>query len=243
MSLANLSVAPEINDLDSVSFILDRIEPAFDLGILSAKLGPSSKKIKDIFQNLVGEAAEKAKPKAAFKICRVNRIGDEATSLDDAIFNSRLLNSNLSGRGLAFAFVATEGLELAGWAKKLSGVRQALAWNIRYAALKLAEKKTESFIRATMGLEQLSVMNPGALKYWPREEQWMMFSLLHPLPGNIGIKLRTNLWMEPDLSSSGIFFETNSKFYNCQFCSLAPCEHRKATYQGPWAEEAQNSEG
>lgn len=243
MSIAHLSVAPEINDLNSISFILDRIEPAFDRGILSAKLGPSSKKIKDIFLNLVAEAAEKAKPKAAFKVCRVNRIGNEATSLDDAIFNSRLLNYNLSGCGLAFAFVATEGGELADWAKKLSGIRQALAWNIRYAALKLAEKKMDSFIKATMGLEQLSVMNPGVLKYWPREEQWMMFSLLHPLPGNIGVKLRPNLWMQPDLSSTGIFFETKTKFYNCRFCTLAPCEHRKANYRGPWEEEAHNIEG
>lgn len=237
MSIAHLFVAPEINDLDSFSFILDKIEPDFDSNILDAKLGPCSKRVKSMFRDLLAEARETARPKAAFKACRVNRIGGGLTFLDDAMFNSRLLHFNLRECDLAFAFVATEGGELAAWAEKLSGARRALAWYIRYAALKLAEKKMNSFIRLSFGLEQLSIMNPGVLKYWPKEEQGVMFNLLNPLPENIGVKLMSNSWMAPDLASTGIFFETKSKFYNCQLCPLTPCEHRKTNYLGPWEEE------
>ena len=234
MSLAQLSLAAELGELDSFSFILDKIEAAIDPDILISKLGPCSKRVKNLFTSLIDEAAETAKPRAAFKVCRVSRLDDSQTCLDQSLFKSRLLNFNLSKHELAFAYVATEGAELSGWAAKLSGAGRALAWYIRYAALKLAEKKLNSFIKSSFGLKQLSSMNPGALAAWTREEQRPMFALLNPLPEIIGVELRPNFWMSPDLASTGILFETEHKFYNCQYCPLSPCEHRKTAYLGPW---------
>jgi hypothetical protein len=149
------------------------------------------------------------------------------------MFTGELLRDNLAGLKWVYAYVATEGMEMAEWAESLANSMKLLSWPIRYAALKLAEKELIRFIKSTFDLKQLSAMNPGSLKLWPLEQQNPLFTLLGPLPETIGITLMTSLWMSPDLAASGILFMSESEFCNCQLCPLETCEHRKTAYLGP----------
>lgn len=232
MSLSSLALAYEQNEFNSLSFVLDKIEPAFDPELIISKLRPCSGRVERYLQTLISEASTAARPKAAIRVCRVEPLNEKEIFLENTLFSSELLNANLAGRLQAFAYVATEGIELADWADSLSSSAKAFSWYIRYAALKLAEKRALSFVKSTFSLSQVSSMNPGALKFWPLGDQVPMFQLLSPLPDTIGVRLRENLWMAPDLASTGVFFESRVKFYNCQLCKINPCEHRKVDYQG-----------
>jgi hypothetical protein len=224
--------AAESDHAPSNSFILDEITLDFDLELMTAKLNPTRFKVEKTFHDLIREARTLARPKAAFKVCRVEESFSEVY-LDGVMFTGELLRDNLAGLKWAYAYAATEGLEMAEWAESLSNSMKLLSWPIRHAALKLAEKELIRFIKSTFGLKQLSAMNPGSLKLWPLEQQKPLFNLLDPLPGTIGITLMPSMWMSPDLAASGIFFTSESEFCNCQLCPLETCEHRKTAYLGP----------
>jgi hypothetical protein len=215
-------------------FILDEIPPDFDLELMTAKLTPTRFRVGEAFQDLIREARTLARPKAAFKVCRVEEsVPEPEIYLDGVMFTGELLRDNLAGLKWAYAYVATEGPEMSEWTESLSNSMKLLSWPIRYAALKLAEKELIKLIKSTFGLKQISSMNPGSLKLWPIEQQKPLFTLLGPLPETIGITLMTSMWMSPDLAASGIFFTSESEFCNCQLCPLEICEHRKTAYLGP----------
>ena len=228
-------LAAESDKAPPIGFILDRISPDFDVELMTAKFYPTQPvpdRVKDPFHSLIREARTLARPRAAFKICRVEESLTGAC-LDSVMFSGELLRDNLAGLKWAYAFVATEGREMTEWAESLSGPMQFFAWPIRYAALKLAEKELVRFIKSNFGLKQVSSMNPGVLDLWPIEQQKPLFTLLAPLPETIGITLGDRLWMSPDLASSGVLFASESEFRNCQLCPVSPCVLRKKDYLGP----------
>jgi hypothetical protein len=217
---------------EDYNHILENIEPAFDLNILNTKAPLWSDRLRAFFRDLLAEAVSLARPKAAFKVCRVEIIGKAETILNDTVFTGELLGANLGGRPYAFAYVATEGRELARWADSLSPSGRACCWPIRYAALKLAEKALVRNITEEFSLKQISCMNPGVLKFWPLSQQKPMFELLASLPDSLGVVLSDRFWMFPDFSATGLFFETETKFFNCQLCEVEPCAKRRAAYRG-----------
>jgi len=224
--------ADEVNSFGPGGMVLRDIEPDFDVDLMLAKIRPSSANVERVYRELIEEARSVARPQAVFRICAVKTGPGFKVGLNEILFKSKLLHTNLTGLDQAFAYVATEGPELSGWADSLAGARKAFAWPVRYAALKLAEKSLVRFIEKAFALRQVSSMNPGALPFWPIEEQKLLFEVLDPLPSRIGVVLHPNLWMSPDLSSSGVLFETEAKFYNCQLCSLDSCPHRRIEYLG-----------
>lgn len=225
--------AAETRDFHSGDYILEDIETDFDVELMTSKVKTGSEKVVKIFHELIREAETLAGPAASFKICRVEKGPGPQVFLDNVPFTGQLLRDNLAGLDWAYAYVATEGRELAQWFESLSCARQILSWPIRYAALKLAEKALVKFIKENFNVSQLSAMNPGTLKLWPLEQQKPLFDLLTPLPESIGVSLGAEGWMSPDLASSGVLFETETRFYNCQLCPLEPCEHRKKPNLGP----------
>jgi len=235
MTFANAATAraAEINDFNCAGIILEEIEADFDVDLMTSKIKTGSEKAVKLFHELAREAGTLARPKASFTVCRVETTVGPKVYLDNVSFTSQLLRDNLAGLDWAYAYVATEGNEFARWFESLSGARQVLSWPIRYAALKMAEKALVKFIKSTFNVNQLSSMNPGTLKLWPIEQQRSLFDLLDPLPESIGVSLGSECWMSPDLASSGVLFETESRFYNCQLCPLEPCERRKKPNLGP----------
>jgi hypothetical protein len=136
--------------------------------------------------NLLLELAIKiARPKAAWSLAPIRDLSLEfphTVELGAIRFQSELLTKNLSGLGRSFAFIATEGLELASWAGSLPPAKKPAAFLIRYLSLKQAEKKVEENLKELFGPLSLGAMSPGVLPQWPISAQEPFFELLKPLP-------------------------------------------------------------
>jgi hypothetical protein len=179
---------------------------------------------------LVEEAAAVARPMAAYRLALVNHDGERAgeTYIGGRRFDSPLLSTNLADLGRAFPFLATEGPELARWAGGLPPAKRSAAFIIRYAALKEAERRLEERLVAQFELKSLGAMSPGVLPQWPLTAQKTLFELLGPLPRTLGVTLGADsMWMSPDMSSSGLYFETGADFHNCRLCPLDKCPLRR----------------
>jgi hypothetical protein len=73
-------------------------------------------------------------------------------------------------------------------------------------------------------------MSPGSLQDWPLEAQSQLFQLLPDVEAAIGVRLTESLLMIPTKSVSGIYFQTEVSFVNCQLCQRGKCPGRKARY-------------
>ena len=153
--------------------------------------------------------------------------------MDHVILTSPLMVQNMAGLGRAFPYLVTEGRELHEWALGLESrfdvVVSAFLREIAPAQyLKLLEEK----LLQEYGMRQLSLMSPGSLVAWPIEQQGELFRLLAPVPEMLGVALLPSFMMKPEYSESGVFFETEKKFYNCRLCPQPACRGHQAAYRG-----------
>ncbi|MDR2443375.1 MAG: hypothetical protein LBE31_07640 [Deltaproteobacteria bacterium] len=221
--------APEIWGLITDIELPLEINPSIALPFESSSL-------KMITLDLLREASTIAKPKAAWKLALIDwPYGPEADAIKvgEVVFQSSFISGNLRDLGRAFPFVATEGQELAAWAAKLPLKIKSAAFLVRYLALKEAERRLEEFLTAHFDLGTIGAMSPGVLPEWPLSGQVQLFELLGPLVKALEVTLKSpSMWMNPDVSSSGLFFETEAGYHNCLLCPLDCCPIRRFERQG-----------
>ncbi|MDR2301548.1 MAG: hypothetical protein LBF38_05870 [Deltaproteobacteria bacterium] len=190
-----------------------------------------SKHVRRVAGSLLGDAMAIAKPKAAFRVSviAVEDLGlNRKIEIGPVVLTDQVLTDNLKDLGRVFPFLATEGPELAKWAQTLSPRDKTAAFVIRYIALKEAERRLEERLTELYGLSRLGAMSPGVLPAWPLQGQRNLFELLDPLPTQLGVSLKgETFWMIPDVSSSGLYFETEAGFHNCRLCPLDTCPLRR----------------
>lgn len=217
--------------MDQNTIFLDHVPVEFDLEAISRKLRvrPDQTKMLDRLKRLAEEAARVARPKAAARLCGLTLLDEDHVRVGDVAFTSPLLRQNMAELRRAFPYLATEGREMADWSLGLeSSLDRMFACGLREAAVKRAETLLEQTLVEQFGLKQVSSMNPGSLKVWPLTEQTPLFELLAPLPEKLDVSLLPTLMMNPEYSVSGIFFQTDTKYYNCQLCPMENCPNRKA---------------
>lgn len=217
--------------MDQSVILLQSVPMEYDVEAVSRKLNirPDQAKVLERLDRLAREAARVARPKAAARLCGLTVVDEERVRVGDVVFVSPLLRQNMGERSRAFPYLATEGAELAEWSLSLpSALDQVLACALREAAVKQAETLMEQKIMEQYGIGQVSAMNPGSLAIWPLAQQQPFFELMAPLPEHLGISLLSTLMMKPEYSLSGIFFQTDTKYYNCQLCPRENCPNRKA---------------
>lgn len=218
---------------DDSLIIIDEFQVQFNPEAIAAKMGSRrSAKVEKTIATLAREAQAVARPVAGAKMSSVTLLSDEQSSLDGIAFSSALLREKLEGLGRAFPFLASEGRELTEWAGTYRGSERIFADSLEKEALYQVRERLEAAILEKYGLEMISAMNPGSLRIWPIMEQAPLFQLLGPLPERLGIKLLPSFMMEPQHSVSGIFFQTSTKYHNCQLCPKEECPNRKAPYTG-----------
>ena len=76
----------------------------------------------------------------------------------------------------------------------------------------------------------VSRINPGSLKEWPITGQLPLFEALGGVTADIGVSLAESMLMSPVKSVSGIMFQGDTPFENCQLCPKANCPNRRAPY-------------
>lgn len=183
---------------------------------------------------LLKEAEKLAQPAAVAILAPVSAdsLADTQIRLGDAVFTSELLREKVDSLGRAFPFLATEGRALAEWADNLpKETDRYLARAIREVAVKGAQMALERKLCETFAIPVLSCMNPGSLIQWPIEEQEVLMNLLAPQAAKLKVTRLPSMLLDPGFSVSGVYFQTDKKYYNCQLCPRENCPNRKAKRQ------------
>ena len=210
--------------MDQNVILVETVPLEFDLESLGCRLRirPGQTKFMDRLSRLSEEAVRVA------RLCGLTILDEEKVQVGEVTFSSPLLRQKMDGLGRAFPYLASEGTELADWSLSLSSsLEQVFASALREVAVQQAENLLERTLLERYGIAQVSAMNPGSLKVWSLEEQVPLFELLAPLPEKLGVTLLPSLMMRPEYSVSGVFFQTDSKFYNCQLCPKKECPNRR----------------
>jgi len=180
-------------------------------------------------------AAPFIRPKALHRISFINERDGDSVAVDNVVFTSRALVENLTDVERVFAFVATCGTELEGVAYDRDPFMGPF-WldGLKAMALQTAMAALKTDLEDRYGLGDFVAMNPGSadVDVWPIEQQKSLFALCGEVEDLIGVTLTDSYLMLPTKSVSGVYFETDKTFINCQLCTREMCPSRRAKYTG-----------
>ena len=189
----------------------------------------------DELMELMDEADKIARPVALFAVCGV----DENSAVNGVAIPSQLVVEKLRGKSRCFPYIATCGPELEKWAEKYEDDILAGFWadEIKKKFLFHVTQATLHHIKEhyrTAG--HLAAVNPGSLKEWPVSGQKELFETLGGrsfVEETIGVIYTDSFLMLPSKTVSGIAFESEVFYENCQHCPLTRCPNRRAKQISP----------
>jgi hypothetical protein len=172
-----------------------------------------------------------ARPKAAYRLCRLEKKEDNAIVVEGITLSSRILRLNLEKTYRVFVGVATCGREIAEWSNEFEDMLEKY-WvdTLMEYALNAANTALDNDIQSTYRPGQLSSMCPGSLDDWPVSEQRYVFHLIGEEARDIGVELLESMLMMPIKSLSRIIFPSEMAFYSCQLCPIEKCPSRRVPY-------------
>lgn len=180
---------------------------------------------------LVRGAAAVARPKAMYSVSFIEDRSESHVTLDGVRMESHIMAGNFQAVHRVFPYVATCGEEAEAWSHTLRD--PLFGWwadAIKIELLGFAIAHMNAHLKSSMQLGKLSNMNPGSLPDWPITEQPKLFSLLGDVKAAIGVTLTESMLMLPTKSVSGIYFQTESGYENCELCMRYGCPGRRKPY-------------
>lgn len=191
-----------------------------------------------LMQRLIDTATPLIEPKAAFKLCYIEKKLKDAVIVDGMRLKSKVLRKNLDPVERLFPYVVTIGPRLEEASHKISDMLEKYYLDvIGNVALTAVRKYLRKHLSTKFALGKISFMSPGSLPDWPLEAQDQLFQLLADVEDAIGVYLTQSLLMIPTKSVSGIYFQTEVSFLSCQLCQRGNCPGRKARYNEKRARE------
>lgn len=216
----------ELITLTQISF-----QPNLETISNSLHVRPNSSSENDL-RRLVAEAVEIAKPKAMCRLASVEKLNEKTVLINGEQFTSKLMAVNLAEVNRAFVYVATCGRELHDWEKRQSdSLSRFYAYSINNFALRAAMTVLSDYLISRFQLKKHATMNPGSLEDWPITEQIPLFRTLGDVRNTIGVELTDGCIMVPGQSVSGVLFETEQDYVNCQLCPRENCPGRRAPFE------------
>jgi hypothetical protein len=189
-------------------------------------------------QRLIEKAKTLIDPKAAFKLCYIDKKLPDAVIVNGLRLESKVLRKNLDEVERIFPYVVSIGAALEQTASKMSDLLEAYYLDvIGNIALTAVRMQLHDHLCNKFALKKISFMSPGSLQDWPIESQSQLFQLLPEVEASIGVRLNKSFLMIPTKSVSGIYFQTEVSFFNCQLCQRGKCPGRKAPYNEDLARE------
>jgi hypothetical protein len=186
-------------------------------------------------RGLLDRALPAARPKAAYKVCYIDRRSAEKVEIEGRVFTSEVLARNLEAVERVFPYVATCGTELEPLEEADADLFTRYCLDVlKELALGAARSHLLEHLRVQYGAVRLSSMNPGSgdARLWPLGQQRPLFDLMGDVEQAIGVRLTPSLLMRPNKSVSGILFPSEQHFESCQLCTREDCPRRRAAYQG-----------
>jgi hypothetical protein len=181
---------------------------------------------------MLQEARNIAKPVALYSLLSPD-LHDGEVWLGGVKFKEPFVYKMLSDRDYFIPYVATCGQEIDAWSKSFTDVfEQFIADTFKEMCLRLVIKELRDEVKEKhfSGDGNISTLNPGSLKEWPISGQKSLFHLLGGVTNDIGVVLSDSLLMSPTKSVSGIMFQSEETYHNCQLCPRTDCSNRRAPY-------------
>ena len=218
--------------------ILQNLTTQIDLQEVRKSLRLDRQGDTQLAQRLIDKAKTLIKPKAAFKLCYIDEKLPDAVIVNGLRLESKVLRKNLDEMERIFPYVVSIGAALEQAASKMSDLLEAYYLDvIGNIALTAVRKQLHDHLCKKFALKKISFMSPGSLGDWPIESQSQLFQLLPEVEASIGVRLNKSFLMIPTKSVSGIYFQTEVSFFNCQLCQRGKCPGRKARYNEDLARE------
>lgn len=219
--------------------ILDRIPFMLDRNHLFKKLhiDPISEDGTQL-ATMIKHAEQIGRPRVLYTLSSINSLDEEFVIVDGVKLSSRVMQINFADINRVFPYVVTCGRELHEWAANIKDMlEQYWADIIMEQALAVAMKYFHNHMQEEYRLGRFKAMNPGSLEDWPISQQRELFQILGNVRETIGVELTDSYLMLPVKSTSGILFQTESNYENCQLCPREDCPNRRAKYNPELYEE------
>jgi len=179
---------------------------------------------------MMDQANTLARPTALFCVSPVAADG----SINGVFTGSALVRERLSGRSRCFPYIASCGTALEEWSRQYRGDFLLEFWadEIKKRFLLQGFRAWSAYIREhyrTTG--HVAALNPGSLPGWPISGQAELFRILGGrefVEEAIGVTYSDTFLMLPSKTISGICFESEVFYENCQYCPLTDCPNRRA---------------
>lgn len=194
------------------------------------KFANEDEDLEEELKALMDEADKIARPTAMFAVCPV----EENATVNGVSIPSDLVVEKLTGKNRCFPYIATCGRELEEWSEQYKGDHLAEFWADEVKK-KFLFHITQAVLRhfkehyRTAG--HLAAVNPGSLERWPVSGQQELFAILGGrefVRETIGVIYTDSFLMLPSKTVSGISFESEVFYENCQHCPLERCPNRRA---------------
>lgn len=213
-------------------YILNNIDCNFNVEAIMKQLRiKEDSPTREDLEQFVLEAMYVAKPKAYYRVERVESKGEDRVVINGTTFTSRVLRSNLEDPHRVFPFVATCGMEMEEWSHSQDDIlKRFWAEALNSAALYMAIKALNRDLAERFQPGKTSMMTPGSLVDWPIREQQHLFRLLGDPSQTIGVMLSRSHLMTPMKSVSGILFPAEDGFEECELCPRKKCSGRRRPY-------------
>ena len=212
------------------SFLVGRLERARLSGKdRQALLALANEETEEELIDLMDEADSIADPLALYSVSPV-----EEGCVGGVDTGSEMVVSRLQDKVRAFPYIVTCGPKLEEWSKKYASDFLLEYWadEIKKRFLGIAAGEFRSHIKEryrTAG--HLAALNPGSLAGWPISGQEALFNMLGGpdfVRETIGVTYSDSFLMFPSKTISGIAFESETFYENCQYCPLDRCPNRRA---------------
>jgi hypothetical protein len=218
--------------------ILQNLTTQIDLQEVRRSLRLDRQRDNQLAERLIDQAKTLIEPKAAFKVCYIDEKQKDAVIVDGLRLESKVLRKNLNEVERIFPYVVSIGAALEQAKGKMSDLLEAYYLDtVGNIALTAVRKQLHDHLCSKFALKKISFMSPGSLQDWPVEAQGQLFQLLPGVEASIGVRLNKSFLMIPTKSVSGIYFQTEVSFFNCQLCQRGKCPGRKASYNEDLARE------
>ena len=179
----------------------------------------------------IEQAKELINPRGIVGIASVTKITDNTVKIGDQKFTSRILRVNIDSCDVVYPFLATIGPELESIASEQTSLTKKFFLELMGDyALTNAMWNIEGKIKKKYSIKRSSTMTPGSLDDWPITQQVPFFNLFGKDLNRVGVELTSSMLMKPRKSLSGIVFQSENVFINCQLCQRDRCPGRRAKY-------------
>lgn len=185
------------------------------------------------FGRQLADALAIAKPKVLFRPVTIDHPDAQHVEIDKHRIESIVVKDNLAALQNGYLYVVTCGREISAWRDQFElAVERYFADVLCEFAMRMAHTHLLACVQDMFHASRLAWMNPGSTRGWLLEDQQLIFRLLGDVKSQIGVELLESYFMMPVHSTSGLLFESQHAYSNCQLCAREDCPNRSAPYLG-----------